>query len=355
MWKKLLVIGLLCIVLGAISWHYFKPAPPTAVSVITPTVDSLSTQLDLNAVVVNAQTVTITALLDGEIGQINAREGLTVVAGSALATLDNERAQSLLDKANAEFAYSEQKVRSATRSYSRIKNLSAAGNASRQTLDESLDVLRSAEAALAVAKADIKLAQLQLKNATVTAPFAGVITEKLTEAGQWVEAGTPLFKLVATDGYLIEAQVDASDWSRVSLNQTVYLTTESAPDTQWESTVSWIAPTVEYNDRDAKAVAVRFKFGANAPPLLLGQEIDAELVLEQVDNVLTLPLSAMIEQQPNEYAVYTANNDKATLTRVTVGLQNATHAEIIEGLDDNSQVIVSQQQRLEHDMPIEIR
>jgi len=343
------------LVISALAWQYFKPAPPTRVTQVEPVVQNLSTTLDLNAVVVNTQTVTITALLNGEIGEINAREGMQVAAGAPLATLDNERTQSLLDKASAELAYTGQKLKTAERSYSRMKNLSGAGNASKQSLDDSLDTFRSAQTKLAVAKADVKLAELQLKNANVTAPFAGVIIEQFVEAGQWVEAGTPLFEVAATDSYLIEAQVDASDWARVSLNQTVYLSAESAPDVQWQSAVSWIAPTIAQNERDAKAVAIRFEYGKDAPPLLLGQEVDAELVLEQVDSVLTLPLSAMIEQQPGENAVFTSVNNKAALQTVSVGLQNATHAEILEGLDENDAVITSQGVRLEENMVVEIR
>jgi len=54
---------------------------------------------------------------------------------------------------------------------------------------------------------------LQIQNATVSAPLDGVVIQEATEAGQWVKAGTPLFELAAKDGYLIEAQVDASDWA----------------------------------------------------------------------------------------------------------------------------------------------
>lgn len=355
MWKKLLVLVVVLLVIAAVAWQYFKPVPATPVSLVEPSIENLSTTLDLNAVVVNAQTVTITALLNGQIGQINAREGVIVEANASLAVLDNEKAESLAEKASAELAHSEQKVGSATRSYSRMKNLSSAGNASKQSLDESLDVLRSAQATLTVAKANVKLAELELKNANVIAPFAGVVIEHYTEAGQWVEAGTPLFKLAATDGFVIEAQVDASDWAKVSIDQAVYLTTESAPDEQWQSTVAWIAPTVARNDRDAKAVAIRFDFGDNAPPLLLGQEVDAELVLEQVDDALTLPLSVLVEQQPNEYSVFTSVNDKAKLKRVEVGLQNATHAQILSGIDDGDEIINGFRPGLQENMAITVQ
>lgn len=355
MTKKLVIALVVLLVPVYFAWQHLKPAQLVRVSVIEPVVQTLTTKLDLNAVVINSQIVTITALVDGQIGNVNAREGMSVKNEQALAVLDNKKAQSLLNKAQAELAHSKQKIKSAARNYSRLQNLSKAGNASKQSLDDSYDALRNAEAELSVSTADVTLAELQFDNSTVTAPFDGVVTEQFAEAGQWVEAGTPLFKIAATDGYMIEAQVDASDWALVSLDQGVALTTESAPGKQWESTVSWIAPTIAFNDRDAKAVAIRFAYGDNAPPLLLGQEVNAELVLNQVDDALTLPLSAMLETEPNQFSVFLAVNNKAKLSPVSVGLINATHAEITDGLEQDDTVAISQHMRLEDNMPVEIQ
>jgi len=353
--KKLLLLIVLLAIVAALAWYFLKPAETTIVSIVNPQRQSLSTHLDLNAVVVNDQMVTITALLSGQLGSIKVSEGSEVVNNQALALLDNQEAQSLLDKARAELEYRQKKLNSANRTYTRIKSLSNAGNASRQQLDESLDTYRSSESELSVAEASVALAELHLKNATISAPFAGIVTEKFAETGQWVEAGTPLFTLVASDGYLIEAQVDASDWAKVSKDQTVSLTTETAPDHHWESIVSWIAPTVAMNERNARAVAIRFPFGENAPALLLAQEVDVELEMQRVDNALTLPLSVMVETEPGEYAVYLANNDKAIFTSVSVGLQNATHAEITGGLDEDHQVIIPNRIELTDGMTIEIQ
>ncbi|MBX2840073.1 MAG: efflux RND transporter periplasmic adaptor subunit [Gammaproteobacteria bacterium] len=355
MWKKPAILLAILVVPLLFAWQYLKQAPSVKVSLVQPVVQSLSTKLDLNAVVINGQIVTITALVDGEIGQINAREGISVKNAQALAVLDDKKAQSLLDKARAELVYSEQKLKSTARNYARLSDLSQAGNASKQSVDDSYDAFRNAEAELAVAKADVSLAELQFENSTVSAPFDGVVTKQFAETGQWVEAGTPLFQLAASDGYLIEAQVDASDWALVSIDQSVTLTTESAPGKTWESAVSWIAPTIAINDRDAKAVAIRFAFGDDAPPLLLGQEINAELVLNKVDNVATLPLSAMVETEPNQYAVFLAHQNKAKLTPVKVGLLNEMHAQITDGLTADDAVLVSQQIRLQDNMPVEIQ
>jgi RND family efflux transporter MFP subunit len=354
MWKKLILLLLALLILALVAWQYLKPEPLTRVSMVAPVEQTLSTNLDLNAVVINDQVVTITALLDGEISSVVFREGEKVKKQEVLAVLDNKQAQSLLNKARAEFNYAKQKVNTASRSYSRIKNLSNAGNTSKQNLDESLDQLRGAQAEVEIAEANITLAEIQLQNATIESPFDGIVTQQHAEVGQWVEAGTPLFNVVAENGFLIEAQVDASDWAQVTLGQTVSLSTETAPDKRWQSTVAWIAPRVSQNRRDAKSVAVRFEFGEESPKLLLGQEVDAKLELQRVDNALTLPLSAMHEEAPNAYVVYVVENNKAKRVPVELGLQNATYAEIKSGIGSGDKVIAAPLSRIQHDMTVDV-
>ena len=86
--------------------------------------------------------------------------------------------------------------------------------------------------------------QLRLDNALIKSPFAGTVIQQSAETGQWLEAGTPLFKVVATEGTVIEAAVSASDWSRMSVGQGVTLALKSSSVASWKSEVSWIAPTV---------------------------------------------------------------------------------------------------------------
>lgn len=347
MWKKVLIALAAIASIALLGWQSLEPTPPRQVQIISPKVQTLSTSLELNSVVINDQIVTITALLDGEIGQIEAREGDVVKKGQTLAVLDNKRANSLLEKAEAELAYRKQKVNSASRGYTRIKDLSNAGSTSKQDLDDALDDLLSSQSEVAIAEADLALAELQMQNTIVRAPFDGIVTKQFAESGQWVEAATPMFELVAEDGYLIEAQVDASDWTSVSTGQTVSLSTSSSPDKTWQSTVSWIASSIDNEQRDAKTVAIRFDFGKNPPPLLLGQEVDATLTLEQAEEALTLPLSSMVEHASNQYGVFVADGNKAVWTPVVVGLQNATHAQIVSGVADNDSVIKTRGEPLE--------
>ena len=338
MWKFL--VGVL--VLAAVVTVFFLNGSGDARRAETISVQrgSVESRLELTGTVTNDRTVTLTALLDGEITAILAREGDLVEAGAVLAELDPRQAQALLDKAGAELVLQQQSLEAAERNYQRISRLSRAGNASAQALDDSLDQKLLAQSSLKAAEATLTLNQLRRDNAQIKAPFAGTVIEQSAETGQWLEAGRPLFELVATEGMVIEAAVSTSDWFKLNVGQRVELSASVASDDFWVSEVSWIAPSVDQDNSQGNRVAVRFPPGDDAPPLLLGQEVDVNLSLERVNDVIVLPLQAVIEESPELSVVYVLDGDQARRRTVSLGLSSLTNVEVVDGLSEGEIVIL---------------
>lgn len=337
----------------AFSVHQNDPVPVQAIPV---TQGSINTSIELTGRVVNDQILTLTALIDGEIIDVDAREGTVVKAGATLATLDNRQAKALRDKAEAELAYQIQSNESALINYNRIKKISREGSTSKQALDDSLMQLRSAEAKVKIAESELRISELQLENVYIKAPYDGTVIEQTVEKGQWVEAGTHLFTLVASDGDVIEVQVDSGDASRVKLNQAVKLSSEAWVEDAWNSEVTWIAPAVTRVDNEpSNTFAVRIAIGENAPPLMLGEQLDVELITNEKTDVLLLPIQALIEQSPTQYTVHVVDQDIAREIAVEVGLQSVDYAEIVSGLNEGDQVILPSTSAIKAGMPIAVR
>ena len=106
----------------------------------------LSASLELTGRVINDYTVTVTALLDGEITAIEAREGDRVKAGKVLARLDSVLVEAGLKKAEAQLVFREQELITARRRFERMGSVSTRGDESRQALDDTELSFRSAEA-----------------------------------------------------------------------------------------------------------------------------------------------------------------------------------------------------------------
>ena len=329
-----LLLAALAAALGGVS-AFDRERPPVVETARLERGDLTST-LALTGTLTNDRTVTLTALLDGEITAIDVREGESAEAGRTIAELDARQPEALFDRARAERELATLELDAALASHERLRTMP--GDVSDQQMEDSALALDRARAALAVAAAAARVAELQLANARVRAPFAGTVTERSAEVGQWVEAGTPLFTLVAHAGQVVEAEVDATDFERVAVGQTATLATESAPERRWRSTLDWVAPAI--SDDTGLTFTVRLAPGDDAPPMLIGQQLDVDLELERRTDVPSLPLAALRQDGENAWSALVLEGDIARRRPVEVGLTTLDRAEIIGGLAPDATVVV---------------
>jgi membrane fusion protein (multidrug efflux system) len=284
------------------------------------------------------------------------QKGQKVKAGQVLAYLDKREADALLEKARAQAAREREAVDEAARKLRRLREMGRTGGASTQAVEDAETDWRAARARLRVAEAELSVAKIHREKIEITAPFAGVITKKTAEVGQWLEAGTPLFTLVANAGREIEANVDAGDSGIVAVGQTVTVTCDAFPGRAWRETVHWIAPAITADEEDAiNTFAVRMTLGPDAPPLLLGQQVDVRIRTARKENVLKLPYGALLDKDDRQQ-VAVVRDGRVKLVDVSTGIDDFSHIEIVTGLNGNEDVILPQGRKtLENGMAVQIR
>ncbi len=289
--------------------------------------------------VINDRRVTLTALVDGQVVSVKAAVGDRVAEAQVLAAMDNRAADAQLRRAQANLRQVEIRLREEQRRYSRLQKLAGQGAASAEQLEAAKLNWETATAILEVAKADLRLAEVAKEWQQVRAPFAAVVVDKSTESGQWVEAGTKLFSLVALDNREIEANVDAVDSGRVRLGQTVEIRCDAFPDVPWHSTVDWIGPSVE-REKDSRlnTFRIRLGLGENPPDLLLGQQVDLEILAARRQGVLTLPYNALREREGG-YEVGVIESGRLQYRSVVTGLEGESRVELLSGLTEGARVV----------------
>ena len=111
-----------------------------------------------------------------------------------------------------------------------------------------------------VAAADARIATLNesLRDATVTAPAGGIITEKLVEPGELLAPRTPMLVLTDLDHAWANVYVDEPMVPRVRLGQSAKLYTD-AGDPPMSGTVSYISPRAEFTPRNVQTAEERSK------------------------------------------------------------------------------------------------
>lgn len=354
--SRILKISLLLVVMAGVAAWTLRPAALPEVQVIHAQRGPIESTIRVTGRVINDRTVTLTALLDGQIQGMLVEKGQKVKAGQVLAYLDKREADALLEKARAQAARERQAVDEAARKLQRLRKMGRSGGAAAQTIDDAEAEWRAAQARLRVAEADLNVAKIHREKIEITAPFAGVITQKTAEVGQWLEAGTQLFTLVADEGREIEANVDAGDSGIVHVGQTVTVISDAFPGRDWHETVHWIAPAITADQDDAiNTFAVRMTLGPDAPPLLLEQQVDVRIRTARKEDVLKLPYGALIDQGDKQQ-VAVVRDGRIKLVDVGTGIDDFSHIEITAGLKGDEDIVLPQgQKKLTDGMAVQIR
>ncbi len=167
--------------------------------------------------------------------------------------------------------------------------------------------LRQAESAEEAALAGLELAQRQLDQTRVMAPFDGRVLRRLAAVGQYVAPGTPLAEVYGTD--LVEVRLPVGDQQMgllPELNQPALV--QEAPSVElidprsehvWPGTIVRAEGEVDLKNRLLYVVAVvQDPYGLRDPslskhPLMPGTFVEAKITGREYDNVAVLPRAAM--------------------------------------------------------------
>lgn len=211
-------------------------------------------------------------------------------------------------------------------------------------VDAGQAALDAAQSQLAVSKAKLVHDQSLFDYSKITAPFSGVVTERYANLGTLVQAGTgsstqaiPIVKLSEDDLFRLvipvpEAYVryirvgDPVDVRVPSLNRTV------------PGKVARFSVDVREDTRTMHTeVDVR-----NPDRLLVpGLYADADLTLEHREDIPSIPLQA-VNHEADKTTVFVVNgNGELEDRQVTLGLQTATDAEVVSGIREGEQVVIS--------------
>ncbi|MCR4522372.1 MULTISPECIES: efflux RND transporter periplasmic adaptor subunit [Bosea] len=295
--------------------------------------------------------------------ELLAEEGDNVARGQVLArlsrvTLDVQkvqndaqiaRAEALVAQAKAQIAEADANLVQANNAFDRTKSLRESGNASIEMFDQRAAAARSGEAransarqALAIASADLALAQAQGKDIAVKlarteikAPRAGIVSRRTARLGamaSMLPQTDPLFRIIADGAVELEAQVAEVELPKLKLGQGVAVTPAGANDAL-AGTIRLIMPEV---DKASRLGRVLVALDGN-PPVAIGSF--ARGVIETGrKRAVTLPLSAITYNRAGA-TVQSVKDGKVTTKPVTLGLVGHGRAEIVTGISEGETVV----------------
>jgi RND family efflux transporter MFP subunit len=333
-----------------------------AVQVETVAVSPISHVYRASGTVRARQVAAIAAKIAATILEVRVHAGGRVDAGETLIMLDRRELEANLRRAEAARSEAESaaietqnaivsaraSLELARISHQRIDDLLANALVSRQAFDESRARLESAEAALQIAvsrrrqveargtqaEAEVAAASVALGHATLTAPFAGLITERIADPGSLTTPGAPLLTLEREGTLRLEAPVDESRLTLVGIGQRVAVEIGGLNRTV-SGRVGEIVPSV---DSATRTFIAKIDL-PGLPGLRAGMFGRAAFAAREREAVL-VPESAVLEHGQIR-SVHVLDGDTARLRLVTLGEARGNRREILSGLTAGERIVVA--------------
>ncbi|MGB8958685.1 MAG: efflux RND transporter periplasmic adaptor subunit [Candidatus Aminicenantales bacterium] len=299
--------------------------------------------------------INITPEVGGKIARIHVQEGDRVAQGQLLAELETESIRLQLRQAEAGVAVAEASFADALRNKDRMDRLIKENAVSAMQVEKIQLAYDAAAAQLEQARAGLNLARHALDVSLMKAPFAGVIASKNAEVGDVINpmmsgfgggAGGVL-TLMDYSRVKIDVAVSSEDIALLRKGQDALLRVGAFPGRDFHGTVQVVNLTADPQNKKFGVEAVFENPDAALRPGTFG---DVVFEVQSHENALVVPQKAVLE---NSY-VFVVENGKAVKKTVTLGLQNTTMVEILDGLGEGAPVVVEGNYGLEEGAAVQI-
>ncbi len=288
-------------------------------------------QLPLSGSIASPRFSALAARVDGYVEKLLIDVGDSVQAGDPLLELDPRLARLELQrlaaaKEEADFLYGD-----AARLAREAKKLAASKNISQTEYETRIAQAAANKARTMQLAAQYAAQQEQLARHTLRAPFAGIIAEKLTEAGQWASAESAAFRLVQIDPLLVEVRVPDRYFGELEVGSAVTLMVSFRSETKITAAIERIVPV---GNVDSRTFLARIKIPNADGALAPGMAVRAEFSLGdgQAAAVLQVPVDALVRRTDGSTLVWVVRTERdarvAQPVQVTLGRSAGNRIEV---------------------------
>jgi RND family efflux transporter MFP subunit len=251
--------------------------------------------LDISGTVKAVNYAVIKARVAGELKEISAREGDVVKAGDVLARIDPTEYQRRWQQADEQANAAKSQMEIAQRQWDNNKALVDQGFISKAAMDNSIASYQGAIASHKSAIAGADVARKALDDATLRAPFAGVVAARAAQLGERVSIDAKVMELVDLSQLEVEVPLSPSESIDVRVGQAATLQIEDRPDTV-TAKVKRISPSAQVGSR-----SVLMYLSIDKPTALRHGLFAKGLLGMGKSQALAVPLSAVRTDRAQPY------------------------------------------------------
>jgi RND family efflux transporter MFP subunit len=287
--------------------------------------------------------------------QVLKENGETVRAGDLLVRLDDTALRDNLASAEEAVRAASQAFEQSERQVARLKTLQAQGMTSTQALEDAEVRRNNAQSDLVAARSRVVAARQQLQRTSVRAPFDGVVSERKASAGDTVQIGKELLKVIDPRSMRFEGLVSADRMGELQLGQVVRLRVNGYSQGDFNGKVQRIDAAANATTRQV-AVIVAFSDSVAAPKVA---GLFAEGRIETGSaQALTLPETAVVRAGDAAWAWRAQGKDGGNaLSKIAIRLgerdPRSGRLPVLQGLNPGDRVLRNPASTLTEGQPFE--
>jgi HlyD family secretion protein len=213
----------------------------------------------------------------------------------------------------------------------------------------------SSQARLKVAQADLEQAAILLRYSKITAPYNGVITQRLVHPGWFIQSGAtgkadPLLSIARVDRMRIVTEIPESDSAWIKVGQLATLQVDAARGRRFPGKVARLADAL---DKKSRTMLVEVELDTPTDLLRPGMYGSVTIILADYPNALLLPTSALLAGA-DKPSVMLVRDGKAHQQEIGVGYNDGARIQVTRGLKGDEPVITDGKNTVRDGQVVEI-
>ncbi|PXX92789.1 efflux RND transporter periplasmic adaptor subunit [Marinobacter vulgaris] len=305
-------------------------------------------EVSLNGTVNALRTSRLSTAVAGLVEEVRVETGTRVTRGDLLVALDDEQAEFELDSARAEAAEARARLQEAQRRLAEARSVGAGRNIAATEVSARESEVAATEAALARLRAEEKRHQVVLDRHRIEAPFDGVVSERISDLGEWITPGDELLTLVDITNLRLDFRVSQDYYQRITDDSELLVQARGMDQKPVPVTIESLVPV---SDPQARTFLIRAT-GPEELNVLPGMAVQATLRVSTGERGLTVSRDAINRYPDGRVTVWIAEPADEELyevreKRVEVGSSFDNRMEILSGLEGDEDVVIRGNESLE--------
>jgi RND family efflux transporter MFP subunit len=313
----------LCVVflLSAVVPVSAQGPPPAKVAVADASIETVRETVTLIGTVEAFQSATVASVADGRVLNLAARTGKKLAKGDALAVLDTTQKDISRSRASAQAAAGRVRLSQAEADLALARKLLPSQAVSSDEVATRERTVAESQNQLAEAEAEVATLSYLIDQATIRAPFAGILTEELVQAGEWVAVGGGVAKLVDLSTVRVKVWVPEHIVGGLTRGDSATVHTEAGTA---HGTIHAIIPDGDPNSRN---FPVEIRVANGDGHLFAGMLARVDFGIGKPEDVLTVPSDAVVTRG-NASHIWKVVNGVAVNVPVTMGRRSGDRVEV---------------------------